>query len=258
MESHADTTVLGCKCLILTYTDKEYEVSPYSDKFESTQHVPVVTGETAWTCLLSDEKIILVFNKSLCIGEKFDFSLVNPNQISHHFIDVQVNPCMHKLMGINLYKEDATITLYMSGTMFYTDTSSPTQQQLEDFPWIILTSQHDWKPHSICFPKVSHSKEEEYLFSGTAAIHVDTLRSNIHETEIETGLQNNVHDTSFIVMKLVSQVTIANAKVPDATRINYTDEEVFEGRRQDIPSHRNFTSKERHPDVNPYDLSKRW
>ena len=48
-----------------------------------------------------------------------------------------------------------------------------------------------------------------------------------------------------------------NAKVPDVIIITDIDKIVFEGRYQDVPSHRNFTSKERHLDENPSDLRKR-
>ena len=62
LELYSDTTVLGCNCVILTYTSKECKVSPYSDKYESIKHVPVVTGATSWTCPHSRETFILVFN----------------------------------------------------------------------------------------------------------------------------------------------------------------------------------------------------
>ena len=35
LDSHADTTVLGRNCVILQYTGRECEVSPYSDTYES-------------------------------------------------------------------------------------------------------------------------------------------------------------------------------------------------------------------------------
>ena len=50
---------------------------------------------------------------------------------------------------------------------------------------------------------------------------------------------------------------IANAKVSHATKINDIDEDVFEGRSQDVPSHRTFTYKDRHPYVNPSDARER-
>ena len=78
--------------------------------------MPVVTWATAWTCAQSGEKCILIFNETLCIGEKLDNTLVNPNTMSHHRIDVQDNPWMEKSMGIPYPEEDVTVPLYMSGT----------------------------------------------------------------------------------------------------------------------------------------------
>ena len=49
MDSHADTTVLGKNCVILSYTGRECDVAPYSDQYEPLNGIPVVTGATAWT-----------------------------------------------------------------------------------------------------------------------------------------------------------------------------------------------------------------
>ena len=123
---------------------------------------------------------------------------------------------------------------------------------------IVLTSSHDWNPNSVRFPKGSHSKEEEDLSAGIAEIYVDALQSKFHETEIEPGKRDTVHDPYFIVTRLVSQVRIADAKVQDTTRITDLKEDVFEVRRQYVPSQRTFTSKERHSDVNPFNPIKIW
>ena len=102
-------------------------------------------------------------------------------------------------MDITFPQENVTIPLYMSGTISCSDTSSPTQQQLDYCPRLVLTSPHDWDPHSFRFPKGPYSKEEEYLFSGIAEICVDKLQSKVNETEIESSLRDNVHNLSFIV-----------------------------------------------------------
>ena len=109
--------------MILTYTGKEYEVSPLSDEYKSIQHVPVVTRATAWTCPHSGETFILVFNEALWMGENFDHTLVNPNQMRHHRIDVKDNPCMQKRMGITCPEDDVTLPLYMLVTIVCTETS---------------------------------------------------------------------------------------------------------------------------------------
>ena len=140
LDSHSDTTILSINCVILTYRGKECDMLSYSKKYEYIQHIPVVTGVTAWTFPHSRETFILVFNKSLWMGKKLDHTLVIPNQIHQHRIDVQDNPCMHKPMGIAFLHDDVTIPLYMDDTIVFNDTSSPTQQHLGYCTQIILTS----------------------------------------------------------------------------------------------------------------------
>ena len=130
LDSYADTNVFGCNCVVLTYTGKEWKVLPYSNEYESIQHIPVVTGATAWTFPHSEEKIILVFNKALSMGNKLEHTLVNSNQMHHRHINLQDNPCMHNPMGITCPQEDVTITLYIAGTFFGANTSSPTKHKL--------------------------------------------------------------------------------------------------------------------------------
>ena len=118
----------------------------------------------------------------------------------------------------------------------------------------MLKHPHDWDPHSFFFSKVSQRKEDDDLFSGIAAIPVNALHSKFYETDIEPVIHDTVYDPSFITKQLLSQVIITDAKVPYATGITNIDEDVFEGRRQDITSHRTLTTKERHLDVNTSDL----
>ena len=157
LDLHADTNVLGRNCVILTYTGKDCEVSPYSDEYNSTQHVPVVSRATSWNFSHFGETFVLIFNKASCMGEMLDHTLVNPNQILHHRINVQDNPCIQNPMVITFPEEDVTVPLYMSVTIDCADTSSTTQQQLYDCLRIVLTSPHDWYTRSIRFPKGLHS-----------------------------------------------------------------------------------------------------
>ena len=136
---------------------------------------------------------------------------------------------MQKPTETTCSEEDVTIPLYISGTIVCDDSSSPTQKQLEDCPLIVPTSPHDWDPHSIHFAKDPHSKEEEYLFDGIAAISVDTLRRKVHETDIDPWLNDTIQKPYLITTRLVSEVRISDTKVPDATKITDLDEGVFKG-----------------------------
>ena len=69
MDSHADTTVLGSNCVVLAYTGKECEVSPYADEYDAIRNIPVVMGATVWTNSQDGAPILLVFNEALWMGD---------------------------------------------------------------------------------------------------------------------------------------------------------------------------------------------
>jgi hypothetical protein len=48
MDTHADTCVLGPNFIILHFTRRECDVSPYTEVHESVKAVPIVSGATAW------------------------------------------------------------------------------------------------------------------------------------------------------------------------------------------------------------------
>ena len=68
LDTHAYTTVLGSNCVVLSYTGKECEVSPYSSQYEAVQNVPVVTGATVWTNAADGTAYLLIFHESLWMG----------------------------------------------------------------------------------------------------------------------------------------------------------------------------------------------
>ena len=78
-DTHADTIVLGANCVILSYTGKECDVSPYTETYESIKNVPVVSGATLWTNKTDGQEFILVFNEALWMGDQLGHTLVNPN-----------------------------------------------------------------------------------------------------------------------------------------------------------------------------------
>ena len=55
LDSHAGTIVLGSNALILQYTSRECDVSPYSDSYEPIRNVPIVKGATAVTSKMTGE-----------------------------------------------------------------------------------------------------------------------------------------------------------------------------------------------------------
>ena len=64
LDFHADTVVLGRNCVVLSFTNRECDVSPYTDSYESIKGVPIVVCATAWTSPVSGETVILVFHEA--------------------------------------------------------------------------------------------------------------------------------------------------------------------------------------------------
>ena len=89
LDSHADTIVAGSNCVILQYTGKECDVSPYRDDYESVSNVPIVHAATAWQSPHTGQTYILVFHEALWMGGHMEHSLVNPNQLRHFGTKIQ-------------------------------------------------------------------------------------------------------------------------------------------------------------------------
>ena len=231
LDTHADTTVLGSNCVVLSYTGKECEVSPYSSQYEAVQNVPVVTGATVWTNAADGMAYLLISNESLWMGDKLDHTLVNPNQLWAYGVNVQDNPFDAKPLSITT--DDASVELYSEGTIICGDTRTPTEPELSQLPWLILTSPHDWDPHNVCFPSCnSQSSDSISIESNHSILAVDTL------------LQHTIYDPIMVASLMLSHVQVAEMTMPSTI--------------QDIPSTRTFQLKECHSSITPSDLSERW
>ena len=231
LDTHADMAVLGSNCVVLSYTGKECEVSPYSSDYEAVWNIPVVTGATVWTNTTDGTAYLLIFHESLWMGNKLDHTLVNPNQLQAYGVSIQDNPFNTKPLSITT--DDASVELYLEGTIICGDTRTPTESELGQLPWLIKTSLHDWDPHNICFPSCSgQSSGNTPMESNHSIIAVDTL------------LQHTIYDPIMVASLMSSHVQVAEVATPSAL--------------QDVPSARMFQSKERHPTITPADLSERW
>ena len=200
---HADTTVLGSNCVVLSYTGKECEVSPYSSEYEAVQNVPVVTGATVWMNPTDGTAYLLVFHESLWMGDKLDHTLVNPNQLQAYSVSIQDNPFDTKPLSITT--DDVSVKLYSEGMIICGDTRMPTESELGQLPWLILTSPHDWDPHNVCFPSCSgQSSDNTPIESSHSILAVDTL------------LQHTIYNPMMAASLMSSQVQIAEIAMPSA------------------------------------------
>ena len=143
LDSHADTVVLGSKCVVLHHTGKVCEVSPYTDEYDAITDVPVVRGATLWMDQHTNEEYILIFNEALWMGDTLAHSLINPNQLHAFGTLVQDNPYHTDPLGIKPPEYDLETPLCTAGTIIYANTPALTQNELATLPFIALTSSAD-------------------------------------------------------------------------------------------------------------------
>ena len=95
------------------------------------------------------------------MGGHMEHSLVNPNQLRHFGTRVQDDPTSDRALSIITEDNGFCMELSMAGTVVYADTFTPSDQELQDCPHIVLSSAHAWDPHEVSFPKARRSLDEE-------------------------------------------------------------------------------------------------
>jgi len=100
LDSHADTIVAGAKCIIMEYTEKVCDVSPYRDDYESVINIHIVHAATAWQSPHTGQTYILIFHEELWMGCHMKHSLINPNQLRHFGTKVQDDPTSDRPLSI--------------------------------------------------------------------------------------------------------------------------------------------------------------
>jgi hypothetical protein len=179
-----------------------------------------VTGATAYTDQATGQVYILVINEGLWFGEKLTNSLINPNQLRFAGVTVQDNP-FHPTESMTIAHDDVVLHLHSQGTTIFFDTTTPTQQELDHSPHIILTLDTEWNPHTVQLATVQ-SVEAADMF-GAPEPGLVQISSIYCFNEMAENLRNQ-------------------------RRISLVD----------VEARKTFISKERHSAVTSENLSERW
>ena len=175
------------------------------------------------------------------MGDSLTHSLINPNQLLAFGMDVQDNPFSTKGLMIQPASHDITIPLQTLGTIIYTNTHAPTDQELTTCPHIVLSSNTDWDPHHVQFP--SHDVEEESK-STISAIQTQQQYDicNFCQYNVELSFVSTIDDPVMLAERLILSVQVHNQNMD----------------KVDVPSAQTFHTKERKTTVTTTDLSERW
>ena len=246
LDSHADTIVCGSNCTIMHFTGKECDVSPYTDTYEAIKSVPIVQAGTAYDNPETGETTILILNEVIWMGDKMDHTLVNPNQLRAYGLNVQDNPFSDSPIFISTEGNEFVLPLSSKGTILGVTTRTPTDNELQTCPHVSLSSEYEWDPQNVRFPKASRTVEEE-VSRTIGAVRTQGEGYDFDESNDESKIQLlNIGD--------LSQRMIASVKAISTTReVAQVEVEV-----QDVPQLKTFQSKGRHSSVTPESFSEKW
>ena len=246
LDSHADTIVAGANCIVLHYTGQECSVHPYSETYSPIDNVPIVNAATAYQCQDTRQTYILVLNECLWMGDTMNHSLINQNQLRNFGTTVHDNPFSSTDIAIISNDHEYSIPLQVEGTIVYLDTHTPTVDELENCPRIVLSSSSPWDPKTVKFPQ--------------APSYISQVISDYRDSETVSMVHNDNenHRTIFSLSSFkqrISAMKILNNFDPDDDISVKPDEDAG---TSDIPTIPTFQSSDRHTDVSPEDLSERW
>ena len=152
MDAHANTSVIGANCRVISYMQHKCNVFPFHPEYQG-QEVPIVQAGTTYDDPATGQVYILIINQGLYFGDAMPMPLLNPNQIRMNGIVVDdipkhlsINPesAMH---SIYIPKHDLKIPLEMKGVVSIIPIRMPTVHEIENCIWIEI----DWDPHSPSF-----------------------------------------------------------------------------------------------------------
>ena len=111
------------------------------------------------------------------------------------------------------------LPIIVVGTNILTHTRMPTGEELATCQHIVLSSQHEWNPHNVKFPKSLRSVEEEieyrlsiaYIISPVAAVLYDDEDNDIQG--YQRRLIASVKVTSAVKVK-ISAIALGDVSTP--------------------------------------------
>ena len=267
MDSHADTTVAGANCCILSYTGKECDVAPYREDYDSIPNIPIVTAATAWQSDFTGQVYIIVLNEALWMGNDMADTLVNPNQMRQFGTVVQDDPTSESPLHIRTSDASFSMPMQIRGTIVGTSTHTPTEQELQDCPRIELTSGNTWDPSKDMFTPAHRSLEDEIEnIRGTRCIssvnRMDTASEYIGSHSLFDNDEDElvVFDIGDISKRIIRGVQVAETKIAstEGSLEKLKSERKTRTGTTDIHLPSSFVSSQQHTDVSPEELSNRW
>ena len=171
-----------------------------------------------------------------------DHTLVNTNQLQHFGVTVQENPYSSSTLYIESPDRDLVLPLIVEGTNILAHTRTPTSKELATCRHIVMSSQHEWNPHSVKFPKALRSVEEEIDYRRSIASMIRPVAAVLY---YDDDKDDNIQG--------YQRCLIASVKVTYAVKVKISTIAL-----DDVPTPCTFVSKEQNLAVTATEISERW
>ena len=121
-------------------TSRTADVYPYNPSFKPFYNLPIISGATTVTYIITGNSFIMVINKALYYGKKLYHSLINPNQLRCYETMVWDNP-FDPYMDLCFETANGnTIDLTADGMKIGFSSHVPTCEELRTLPHIEVAS----------------------------------------------------------------------------------------------------------------------
>ena len=165
LDSHANMCLIGRNSIIVNYSGRYADVNAFSPDIDTLQRIPIVDAAIAYDCPYSSKPYIFLIHNGLYV-ESMDNNLIPPFIMREAGITVSDVPKIHvcdpTVSDHSIYFEenDLRIPLALWGTFSYFPSRKPTQEDLVDCDYILLTPDGpDWNPHTDVYAR----NEEQFL-----------------------------------------------------------------------------------------------
>jgi hypothetical protein len=148
LDSHADNCVAGANTVLVKTDGRTTTVTDF--KGTKCDNIPIGTVATYWESP-NGTPYILIIHEALYFGDKFDVTLLTPNQMRHNGLVVEDVPRQFDADSTHSIYDPVSrirIPLSLNGVFSGFTSYKPTKAEFHTLPRIYLTSDGHWHPYS--------------------------------------------------------------------------------------------------------------
>jgi len=269
LDSHADTVCAGRGFVQFEQPDRFVDVHPYSEEYDPIKNIPITTAATVWTSEKGDS-FLLLFPEALFFGDRLKQSLICPNQLRANGLIVHDVPRQFDRNSTHSIRipdaKNLIIPLELNGIMSCFPTRTPSADELENLPRVMMTSAAAWKPHSNSFADAEESFREIAMVSirtgdpnamaASAAPRMIAAAMKYRTAFCNTELEINRSEDD-LYDRLVSAVQVASDDVDGNGLSGHVDKDVYPY-SDEIRKISALKTTESRSTITPELLAKRW